>query len=175
MEGSARDSVVLASADGAERLLGLLAQRPRRMLVVDRRPGRLHLARLVLAALMALGHPEFLELMGMRPSRRRRSLYGRVRWLLPRETDDAWLSKLGWIDRGLVRETPGLRGVPPSLPSDAFEAAKASAPAAEIVSDPLEEVLRRLPDACVDLLALGALDRAGLEAELARVARRRRA
>jgi len=173
MDSLPRDAVVLASADEPGRLLRLLAQRPRQILVVDRRPTRLHLARLVLASLMALGHAEFLELMGMRPSKRRRALYARVRWLLPRETDDAWLADLSWIDRGLAREVPGQRTRPPEPTAAAFEAAKEAAASAEVVGEPPEVALRRLPDACVDLLSLGTLDVAGLESELARVTRRR--
>lgn len=173
MDGSARDSVILASAEGADRLLGLLAQQPRRLLVVDPRPWRLHLARLVLAALKALGHAEFLELMGMRPSRRRRALYARVRWLLPRECDEAWLAKLSWIDRGLARETPGARPLPAELPAGAFEAAKAAAARADVEPGPPGDALRRLPDGCIDRVALGTLDLSGFEPELSRVLRRR--
>lgn len=173
MDGSARDSVVLASADGTDRLLRLLAQHPRRVLVVDRRPIRLHLARLVLAALKALGHPEFLELMGMRPSKRRRALYARVRWLLPRETDEAWLASLSWIDRGLARESPGARAQPAELPAATFEAAKDAAGRADVESVSPDEAIRRLPDGCVDLIALGTLDVAGLERELFRILRRK--
>ena len=168
MEGS----FVLASADGSDRLLRLLARHPRRVWVVDRRPIRLHVARLTIAAIKALGHGEYLELMGVRPSRRRRALYARVRWLLPRENDDAWLANLAWIDRGLAREVPGLRAQPPAVAPDLFEAAKEAAGRVEVVAEPPERALPRLPDACVDLFALGSLDVRGLEEELARLARR---
>jgi len=93
---------VLAAAEGGDRLLRLLAARPRLMAVVDRRPAQLCLAELKLAGLKTLGHPEYLELIGLRPSRRRRALYQRLRWLLRREADEFWLARLGILDRGVA-------------------------------------------------------------------------
>jgi len=98
------DEVVLASAEGGDRVLRLLAVRPKRVSVVDRNPAQLHLLALKVAAVKALAHPDYLELMGNRPSRRRRALYHRVRWLLPKEADDFWLARLGSVDRGVSQQ-----------------------------------------------------------------------
>jgi hypothetical protein len=95
---------VLASAEGGDRLLRMLAAGPRRLAIVDRRRAQLHLAELKLSALRALARPEYLELAGLRPSRRRRALFQRVRWLLSREADAFWLSRLGLIDRGVASQ-----------------------------------------------------------------------
>jgi S-adenosylmethionine:diacylglycerol 3-amino-3-carboxypropyl transferase len=103
LEG-AEDEVVLAAAEGGDRVLRLLAARPKRVAVVDRNSAQLHLLDLKLAAVKSLSHTDYLELMGNRPSRRRRALYQRVRWLMPKEADEFWLSRLGVIDRGVAQQ-----------------------------------------------------------------------
>jgi hypothetical protein len=95
---------VLASAEGGDRVLRLLAFSPKRVAVIDRNPAQLHLLALKVAAVKALSHPDYLELLGNRPSRRRRALYHRLRWLMPRESDDFWLARLGTIDRGVAQQ-----------------------------------------------------------------------
>lgn len=97
-----RGAAVVATADGGDRILRLLAEGPASVAVVDRRPAQRQLVELKLAALRELGHAEYLELTGGRPSRRRRELYRRIRWRLPREADAFWLARLGWIDRGVA-------------------------------------------------------------------------
>ena len=93
---------VLAAAEGGDRVLRLLGSGPRRVSVVDRNPAQLHLLELKLAGVKALAHAEYLELAGLSPSRRRKLLYQRVRWLLPREADEFWLARLRLIDRGVA-------------------------------------------------------------------------
>jgi hypothetical protein len=93
---------VVASAEGGDRVVRLLAARPRRVAVVDRVPAQLCLVELKLAALKALAYPEYQELLGLRPSRRRRALYQRLRWLLRKEADEFWLARLGVLDRGVA-------------------------------------------------------------------------
>lgn len=96
------DDAVLAAAEGGDRVLRLLAFRPKRVAVIDRNPAQLHLLALKVAAVKALAHGDYLELMGNRPSRQRRALYHRIRWLLPRDVDDFWLAHLGAVDRGVA-------------------------------------------------------------------------
>ena len=98
------DEAVLAAAEGGDRVLRLLSARPKRVAVIDRNPAQLHLLDLKLAAVKALAHVDFLELMGHRSSRRRRALYQRVRWLMPKEADEFWLARLATIDRGVVQQ-----------------------------------------------------------------------
>ncbi len=95
---------VLAAAEGGDRVLRLLSARPKRIAVVDRNPAQLHLLQLKLAALKSLAHADYLELMGHRPSRRRRALFQRLRWLLAKESDDFWLARLPVIDRGVAQQ-----------------------------------------------------------------------
>ena len=95
---------VLVSAEGGDRVLRLLAVRPKWVAVIDRNPAQLHLLALKVAAVKALAHGDYLELMGNRPSRRRRALYHRVRWLMTKEADEFWLGRLGTIDRGVAQQ-----------------------------------------------------------------------
>ena len=68
------DEAVLAAAEGGDRVLRLLAARPKRVAVVDRNSAQLHLLDLKLEVVKSLAHVDYLELMGNRPSRRRRAL-----------------------------------------------------------------------------------------------------
>lgn len=96
--------VVLATAAGGDRALALLAARPRRVDAVDAHPAQVHLLELKLAALKALGRAEYVELLGVKTSNRRRALYERVRWLLPRETDDFWTARSRLLEEGVVNQ-----------------------------------------------------------------------
>jgi S-adenosylmethionine:diacylglycerol 3-amino-3-carboxypropyl transferase len=95
---------VLAAAEGGDRVLRLLSARPKRVAVIDRHPAQLHLLDLKLAAVKALAHVDYLELLGHRPSRRRRMLFQRVRWLMPKEADEFWLARLALLDRGVIQQ-----------------------------------------------------------------------
>jgi S-adenosylmethionine:diacylglycerol 3-amino-3-carboxypropyl transferase len=98
------NEAVLAAAEGGDRVLRLLSARPKRIAVVDRNSAQLHLLDLKLAGLKSLAHSDYLELMGNRPSRRRRALFQRARWLMPKEADEFWLARLGVIDRGVAQQ-----------------------------------------------------------------------
>jgi S-adenosylmethionine:diacylglycerol 3-amino-3-carboxypropyl transferase len=93
---------VLAAAEGGDRVLRLLGAGPKRVAVVDRNRAQLHLLELKLAGVKALGHAEYLELLGLSPSRRRRALYQRVRWLLSREADEFWRARLRQVEEGIA-------------------------------------------------------------------------
>lgn len=95
---------VLATAEGGDRVLRMLSQRPRRIAVLSRHPAQIYLCDLKLAGVKALGYAEYRELAGLSPSRRRRALYQRVRWLLLPESDTWWLGHLGILDRGVARQ-----------------------------------------------------------------------
>ena len=95
---------ILAVAEGGDRVLRMLGARPRRVSVVERNPEQLYLLDLKLAGVKALPHAEYLELAGLRPSRRRRALFQRVRWLMIPESDSYWLARLGTLDRGVATQ-----------------------------------------------------------------------
>lgn len=98
------DDAVVASAEGGDRVLRLLSTGPKRVAVIDRHPAQLQLLALKVAAVKALSYDDYLELMGNTPSRRRRALFQRVRWLMPKDADDFWLARLGTIDRGIAQQ-----------------------------------------------------------------------
>jgi hypothetical protein len=103
LETKANDAVV-SSAEGGDRVQRLLSTGPKRVAVVDTHAAQLHLLALKVAAVKALSHADYLELMGNNPSRRRRALFQRVRWLMPKDSDDFWLARLGAIDRGISQQ-----------------------------------------------------------------------
>ena len=98
------DDAVVATAEGGDRVLRLLSTGPKRVAVIDRHPAQLHLLALKVAAVKALSRGDYLELMGNTASRRRRALFQRVRWLMPKDSDDFWLARLGAIDRGIAQQ-----------------------------------------------------------------------
>jgi len=237
------DGAVMAAAEGGDRVLRLLAAGPRWVVAVDRNPAQLHLLELKLAAVRSLGYPEYLELTGLRPSRRRAVLYQRVRWLLPPESDEFWRGRVRvllrgvagqgeferrlasfrtfmrlaqgrekverfltlrdeaerraalegewqgllwrkfapflwrrWFDGGLDRlerllVEGRLQAPPPGLPEALFGGIKERAGRLWVVHEPPEAYLRALPEGSIDAFCLGRLDVAGLEGEIARVAR----
>jgi S-adenosylmethionine-diacylglycerol 3-amino-3-carboxypropyl transferase len=95
---------VFALAGAGDHVLALLAASPKLVIACDGRPAQVHLLDLKLAGLRALSHGEYLELLGAKPSRRRRGLYQRVRWLLSAEADTFWMSELAMIDAGLLAQ-----------------------------------------------------------------------
>lgn len=97
-------AAVVAAAEGGDRLLRLLSSRPRRVAAVDRNPAQLRLLEFKLAAVKSLRHSDYLELAGLRPSRRRRALYPRIRWLLRKESDEFWQARLDLLDRGIAMQ-----------------------------------------------------------------------
>lgn len=97
-----RNDAVLAAAEGGDRVLRLLCREPKRVSVIDSSRAQLCLIELKLAGAKALSYCDYLDLMGNRPSRRRRELFQRIRWLLPKEADEFWLGRLGLIDRGVA-------------------------------------------------------------------------
>ncbi len=69
---------VVSIASAGDNALALLAEGPERVIAVDLNPTQLACVRLRVSAYRTLTHPEFLELMGSRPSARRGELLDRV-------------------------------------------------------------------------------------------------
>ncbi|MCU0633637.1 MAG: BtaA family protein [Gemmatimonadaceae bacterium] len=81
---------VLSVASAGDNTLALLADDPDRVIAVDLSAAQLAALSLRMAAYATLQHDELLELMGSRPSRRRRELYARCRSRLPAEARAWW-------------------------------------------------------------------------------------
>ncbi|MEM9996795.1 MAG: DUF3419 family protein [Bacteroidota bacterium] len=93
------DCLVIASA--GDNALALLTRDPRRVVAIDHNPAQLECLALRVAAYRTLQHPELLELMGSRPSTRRRDLYARCRTALAPQSQRFWDARLRQLDGGL--------------------------------------------------------------------------
>lgn len=82
------DALSIASA--GDNAFAMLAQRPGRVVALDMNPAQLACVGLRKAAYAELEHPQFLELMGGRPSKDREALYQRCRPLLSAEHRAFW-------------------------------------------------------------------------------------
>ena len=82
--------VCLSIASAGDNTLALLSRDPARVLAVDLSPAQLACLELRVAAYRELSHPELLELIGSRPSRRRHVLYRRCRPLLSATARAFW-------------------------------------------------------------------------------------
>lgn len=91
----------LSIASAGENTLSLLTRRPARVIAIDLNPAQLAALELRVAAYRALGHPELLELVGSRPSTRRRELYRRCRNQLSPDARAFWDSRTAAIERGI--------------------------------------------------------------------------
>ncbi len=82
--------VCLSIASAGDNALALLTRHPARVVALDLSPAQLACVGLRVAAYRILTHPELLELIGSRPSRRRPELYRRCRPLLDTAARDFW-------------------------------------------------------------------------------------
>jgi S-adenosylmethionine-diacylglycerol 3-amino-3-carboxypropyl transferase len=91
----------LSIASAGDNTLALLTKQPSRVIAIDRSPAQLACLELRVAAYRHLTHRELLELIGSRPSNRRRDLYVRCRRALAAGTRRFWDSQLDAIERGI--------------------------------------------------------------------------
>ncbi len=92
--------VCLSIASAGDNTLAMLSRGPDRVIALDLSPAQLACLELRVAAYRALGHGEVLELLGSRPSDRRRDLYRRCRGLLSPVARDVWDARAPEIVRG---------------------------------------------------------------------------
>ena len=71
-------ATLVSICSAGDNALSLLTLDPARVVVADLSQAQIECLNLRIGAYRALGHPEFLELMGARPSRRRAELLGRA-------------------------------------------------------------------------------------------------
>src|SRR5262245_20376676 len=95
-----RDGDVCVSiASAGDNSFALLARAPARVVALDLSPAQLACVELRKAAYRELSHPEFLELLGSRPSRRRVELYERCR--VAAATREFWDANRSLIENGI--------------------------------------------------------------------------
>jgi S-adenosylmethionine-diacylglycerol 3-amino-3-carboxypropyl transferase len=88
-------------ASAGDNSLALLASAPERVFALDLSPAQLACLELRVAAYRVLDHGELLELIGSRPSARRRDLYARCRPLLGQDAAAFWDAHGAEIDYGI--------------------------------------------------------------------------
>ena len=81
--------------------LSLLTKNPKRVIAVDMNPAQLACIELRVAAFKGLQHQELLELLGSRPSGRRRELYNQCRPHLSEENRRFWDANQQAIENGI--------------------------------------------------------------------------
>lgn len=92
---------LLSIASAGDNTLALLTGRPERVIAFDLSPAQLACLELRIAAYRALTHPELLQLIGSRPSTRRRDLYARCRSQLTPGARTFWDAHGDAIDAGI--------------------------------------------------------------------------
>src|SRR5262245_12178371 len=85
--------VVVSIGSAGDNSLALLAEGVERVIAVDLNPAQLASIRLRKAAIAALGHREYLELLGSRPSARRGELLSRAAAALNADDQRFWASR----------------------------------------------------------------------------------
>jgi S-adenosylmethionine-diacylglycerol 3-amino-3-carboxypropyl transferase len=93
--------VCLSIASGGDNSQAMLSRNPGRVVALDLSEAQLACLELRVAAYRELSHPELLEFVGSRPSRRRPELYRRCRIQLSPETRRFWDARSGDIERGI--------------------------------------------------------------------------
>jgi S-adenosylmethionine-diacylglycerol 3-amino-3-carboxypropyl transferase len=93
--------VCLSIASAGDNALALLSQNPERVIALDLSPAQLACLELRVAAYRELDHPELLELIGSRPSKRRLLLYQRCRGRLTPAGRDFWDAHAEAVARGI--------------------------------------------------------------------------
>lgn len=88
--GDQAGNTLVSICSAGDNALAMLTLDPARVVVVDLSPAQIACLHLRIGAMRALTHPEFLELMGARPSTRRADLLARATADLDAETQSFW-------------------------------------------------------------------------------------
>ena len=94
-------SVCLSIASAGDNALALLARNPRKVYAIDLNPAQLHCLALRVAAFRCLEYPELLELIGVRASQDRMTLYQKCRDCLEGDARDFWDIRPSEISAGI--------------------------------------------------------------------------
>jgi S-adenosylmethionine-diacylglycerol 3-amino-3-carboxypropyl transferase len=93
----------LVVTSGGCTALSLALLKPDRIFAVDLNAAQSNLLRLKIAGARCLTHPEYLELLGIRPSKRRDRFYARCRTALTPEAAAYWDAHQPLIEAGILR------------------------------------------------------------------------
>jgi S-adenosylmethionine-diacylglycerol 3-amino-3-carboxypropyl transferase len=93
---------ILAITSGCDNVLGFLLTDPAQVIAIDLNPTQGYLLELKQAAFRRLSHSEMLDLLGIRPSANRHTLFNRLRADLTVPARAFWDLRPQWFDRGLL-------------------------------------------------------------------------
>ena len=93
--------VCVSVASAGDNALALLTRRPARVIALDLSRAQIACLELRVAAYRELSHPQLLELIGSRPSRRREVLYHRCRPALSSDSARFWDARAATIAAGI--------------------------------------------------------------------------
>ena len=96
------DDVVFSITSGGCNVLAFLLDNPKKVIALDLNPQQNFLLDLKIAAFQALPYKELLEFMGVKESRNRFQLYGRVRDFLQPKSTGYWDAQSKKIQRGII-------------------------------------------------------------------------
>lgn len=91
----------LSISSAGDNALAMLCRDPARVIALDLNPAQLACLALRVSAYRCLDHQSLLELMGSRPSQRRRELYTKCRKSLTPEARQFWDAHLEQVDQGI--------------------------------------------------------------------------
>jgi len=91
----------LSISSAGDNALAMLSRDPARVIALDLNPAQLACLALRVSAYRCLDHAGLLELIGSRPSQRRRELYGMCRKDLAADVQQFWDAHLDQIDSGI--------------------------------------------------------------------------
>ena len=88
--GDCAGGTLVSICSAGDNALAMLTLDPQKVVVVDLSPAQIACLKLRIGAFQNLNHPEFLELMGARPSTQRKALLTKSLTSLDTETQDFW-------------------------------------------------------------------------------------
>ena len=95
------DNVISITSAGCN-VLNFLLHDPKKIISVDFNPNQNHILRLKISAIKKLGYQQFLEILGIKPSKNRIELYKKIKKNLPKETQIFWDKNIKFIKKGIT-------------------------------------------------------------------------
>ena len=96
------DDSVLSITSGGDNALALLLSGPKKIVSIDLNAAQNYLLELKCAAVAGLTYPEYLEFLGVTPSKRRLALYDSVRPHLSALAADWWSRQSSLLEKGAI-------------------------------------------------------------------------
>lgn len=97
-----KDDIVVSITSAGCNVLNFLLYNPKKIISVDFNPNQNYILQLKISAIKNLEHKQFLELLGVNPSKNRIELYKKIKKNLPKETQTFWDKNIKFIKKGLT-------------------------------------------------------------------------